>query len=425
MDVLGADLQQIDPEIADLLDAELGRQESTLDMVASEGFAPLSVMQAQGSVLTNKYAQGYPGKRGYPGCEYVDLVEEAAARRARELFGAEHANVQPHSGVQANAVAMMALLEPGDTILGLDVAHGGHVTHGAPDSFAARYYNPIAYHVREADCLVDMDEVEALARRHRPRLVVAGWSAYTRQLDFARFRAIADECGAYLMVDMAHFAGLVAAGLHPSPVRHADVVTSTTHKTLSGPRGGIVLTTRELAPRIDAALFPGHQGGPLPHVIAAKAVAFTIAATPEFADRQHRTVAGARQIAKKLLASDSAHEASVLTGGTDVHLLLVDLRRSQLDGLHAQRRLLDIGVTSNHRRLPYDPRPRTNSGLRIGTAGLATRGFSVPEFELLAGAIHDALRPELDQQTVGRLRSDVTMLARRHPVYPTLRRDHV
>lgn len=338
-------------------------------MIASENFAPVAVMEAQGSVLTNKYAEGYPGRRYYGGCEHVDVIEKIAIDRIKELFGAEAANVQPHSGAQANAAAMFALLKPGDTIMGLDLAHGGHLTHGMKINFSGKLYNVVAYHVDAESGQVDMAEVERLAKESRPKLIVAYWSAYPRQLDFAAFRRIADEVGAYLMVDMAHFAGLVAAGLHPSPVPHAHVVTTTTHKTLGGPRGGVILSTAELAKKINSAVFPGQQGGPLEHVVAAKAVAFKVAASEEFKERQRRTVEGARILAERLVQPDvTDHGVSVLSGGTDVHLVLVDLRESELDGQQAEDRLHEVGITVNRNAVPNDPRPpMVTSGLRIGT----------------------------------------------------------
>src|SRR5690349_3580320 len=324
-------LAQADPEVEQAIAQELIRQQSTLEMIASENFAPLAVMQAQGSVLTNKYAEGYPGKRYYGGCEHVDVTEQLAIDRLKSLFGADFANVQPHSGAQANAAVMAALLVPGDTILGLALPHGGHLTHGMKLNFSGKLYDVAAYHVSSDDHRVDMAEVERLAHERRPRLIVAGWSAYPRHLDFAEFRRIADEVGAYLMVDMAHFAGLVAAGLHPSPVPYADVVTTTTHKTLGGPRGGVILAKAELAKKINSAVFPGQQGGPLEHVIAAKAVAFKVAACDEFKDRQVRTLEGARILAERLTQPDvSEAGVSVLSGGTDVPLVLVDLRNSEL-----------------------------------------------------------------------------------------------
>jgi glycine hydroxymethyltransferase len=422
MSALNTPLHELDPEIAAAVDAELHRQQSTLEMIASENFAPLAVMEAQGSVLTNKYAEGYPGRRYYGGCEHVDVVEQLAIDRLTALFGAEYANVQPHSGAQANAAAMAALLQPGDTILGLDLAHGGHLTHGMKLNFSGKLYDAVAYHVRAEDHRVDMAEVERLAAEHRPKLIVAGWSAYPRQLDFAEFRRIADSVGAYLMVDMAHFAGLVAAGLHPNPVPHAHVVTSTTHKTLGGPRGGVVLATAELAKKLGSAVFPGQQGGPLEHVIAAKAVAFKLAAEPAFRERQERTLAGARILADRLLAADCREAGvSVVSGGTDVHLVLVDLRESPLDGRQAEDRLHAIGITVNRNAVPFDPRPpMVSSGVRIGTPALAARGFDVEDFAEVADVIATALRPTVTDDRLARLRQRVTALADRHPLYADL-----
>ncbi|MEU5422565.1 serine hydroxymethyltransferase [Streptomyces sp. NPDC001407] len=420
MSLLNSSLHELDPDVAAAVDAELHRQQSTLEMIASENFAPVAVMEAQGSVLTNKYAEGYPGRRYYGGCEHVDVVEQIAIDRIKALFGAEHANVQPHSGAQANAAAMFALLNPGDTILGLNLAHGGHLTHGMKINFSGKLYNVVAYHVDEATNLVDMDEVERLAKEHRPKLIVAGWSAYPRQLDFAAFRRIADEVGAYLMVDMAHFAGLVAAGLHPSPVPHAHVVTTTTHKTLGGPRGGVILSTAELAKKINSAVFPGQQGGPLEHVIAAKAVSFKVAASEEFKERQQRTLEGAKILAERLVQADVAEVGvSVLSGGTDVHLVLVDLRNSQLDGQQAEDRLHEVGITVNRNAIPNDPRPpMVTSGLRIGTPALATRGFQAEDFREVADIIAEALKPSYDVES---LRSRVTALADKHPLYAGLK----
>jgi glycine hydroxymethyltransferase len=422
MTVLNQSLHALDPEIAAAVDAELHRQQTTLEMIASENFAPVAVMEAQGSVLTNKYAEGYPGRRYYGGCEHVDVVEQIAIDRVKELFGAEAANVQPHSGAQANAAAMFALLQPGDTILGLDLAHGGHLTHGMRLNFSGKLYNVVAYHVDPESNRVDMDEVERLAKEHRPKLIVAGWSAYPRQLDFAAFRRIADQVDAYLMVDMAHFAGLVAAGLHPSPVPYADVVTTTTHKTLGGPRGGVILSTAALAKKINSAVFPGQQGGPLEHVIAAKAVAFKVAASPEFKERQQRTLDGARIVAERLVQPDAtAAGISVLSGGTDVHLVLVDLRGSELDGRQAEDRLHEIGITVNRNAVPFDPRPpMVTSGLRIGTPALATRGFSTDDFREVADVIAEALKPEFDAAKAGSLKARVSALAAKHPLYPGL-----
>ncbi|MEU5642593.1 serine hydroxymethyltransferase [Streptomyces milbemycinicus] len=420
---LSLPLTELDPDVAAAVDAELRRQQSTLEMIASENFAPAAVMAAQGSVLTNKYAEGYPGRRYYGGCEHVDVIEQLAIARVKELFGAEAANVQPHSGAQANAAAMFALLEPGDTILGLDLAHGGHLTHGMRINYSGRLYKVVPYHVRESDLRIDMDEVERLALAHRPKLIVAGWSAYPRRLDFAAFRRIADEVGAYLMVDMAHFAGLVAAGLHPSPVPYADVVTTTTHKTLGGPRGGVILSRANLAKKINSAVFPGQQGGPLEHVIAAKAVAFKVAASEEFRERQQRTLDGARILAGRLLADDVAEAGiTVLTGGTEVHLVLVDLRNSTLDGQQAEDRLHRIGITVNRNAVPFDPRPpMVSSGLRIGTPALATRGFGETEFREVADIIAQALREEqLSDERAGLLHDRVDKLAGAFPLYPHL-----
>jgi glycine hydroxymethyltransferase len=422
VEVLSQSLADLDPEVASAIDAELERQRSTLEMIASENFAPLAVMQAQGSVLTNKYAEGYPGKRYYGGCEHVDVIEQLAIDRIKALFGAEAANVQPHSGAQANAAAMVALLSPGDTILGLDLAHGGHLTHGMRLNFSGKLYNVVAYHVAESDHRIDMAEVERLAVEHQPKLIVAGWSAYPRQLDFAEFRRIADRVGAYLMVDMAHFAGLVAAGLHPSPVPHAHIVTTTTHKTLGGPRGGVILSTAELAKKLNSAVFPGQQGGPLEHVIAAKAVAFKMAAGPEFADRQQRTLDGARLIAERLLQPDLTEAGvSVLTHGTDVHLVLVDLRNSELNGQQAEDRLHRVGITVNRNAVPFDPRPpMVSSGVRIGTPALAARGFGAEEFTEVADIIAATLLPSFDDGAAAQLRARVSTLTGRFPLYPSL-----
>jgi glycine hydroxymethyltransferase len=420
--VLNADLSTVDPEVAEAVGAELDRQRDTLEMIASENFAPRAVLQAQGSVLTNKYAEGYPGRRYYGGCEHVDVIERLAIQRARALFGADHANVQPHSGAQANAAAMAAVLSPGDTILGLDLAHGGHLTHGMRRNFSGQLYNVAPYHVRKETGLVDMDEVADLARQRRPKLIVAGWSAYPRELDFAAFRAVADSVGALLLVDMAHFAGLVAAGLHSNPVPFADLVTTTTHKTLGGPRGGVVLCRSALAKALDSAVFPGQQGGPLQHVIAAKAVALRLAAGEEFRDRQRRAVAGARIIARRLAAPDCAEAGiRVVSGGTDVHLVLVDLVASALDGKEAEDRLHRIGITVNRNAVPFDPRPpMITSGLRIGTPALATRGFAEADFTEVADVLATALRTGDDDGPLGPLRARTARLAERRPLYPDL-----
>jgi glycine hydroxymethyltransferase len=423
MSSLDQSLAEFDPEIKSAIDNELTRQQSTLEMIASENFAPVAVIEAQGSVLTNKYAEGYPGRRYYGGCEHIDVVERLAIDRVKSLFGAAFANVQPHSGAQANAATMSALLDPGDTILGLDLAHGGHLTHGMRLNYSGKLYDVVAYHVRESDFRIDMAEVERLAEEHRPKLIIAGWSAYPRQLDFAQFRRIADKVGALLMVDMAHFAGLVAAGLHPNPVVHADVVTTTTHKTLGGPRGGVIMTNRaDLSKKFNSAVFPGQQGGPLEHVIAAKAVAFKLAASAEFHDRQLRTLEGARCLAARLMADDLQEAGiTVLTGGTEVHLVLVDLRNSALDGQQAEDRLHTIGITVNRNAVPFDPRPpMVSSGLRIGTPALATRGFGAHEFEEVADIIATALVTEPGEHDVSALQGRVANLARKFPLYPEI-----
>ncbi|HST72546.1 MAG TPA: serine hydroxymethyltransferase [Kocuria rosea] len=412
-------LTEVDPEIAAAIADELGRQRGTLEMIASENFAPRAVLEAQGSVLTNKYAEGYPGRRYYGGCEFVDVVENLARDRATALFGAEHANVQPHSGAQANTAVMAALMSPGDKLMGLSLAHGGHLTHGMKLNVSGKLYEIAAYEVDPTTYTVDMDKVREQALAERPQVIVAGWSAYSRQLDFEAFRSIADEVGAKLWVDMAHFAGLVAAGLHPNPVPHSHVVTSTVHKTLAGPRSGVILTTGEFKKKIDSAVFPGQQGGPLMHAIAGKAVAFRIAATDEFRDRQERTLEGARILAERLSAADVAEAGvSVLTGGTDVHLVLVDLRNSQLDGKQAEDLLHRAGITVNRNAVPWDPRPpMVTSGLRIGTPALATRGFGATEFEEVADVIATALKPGAD---VAALRARVDKLAADFPLYDGL-----
>ncbi|KLU08309.1 serine hydroxymethyltransferase [Kocuria sp. SM24M-10] len=412
-------LTEVDPEVAAAIADELGRQRGTLEMIASENFAPRAVLEAQGSVLTNKYAEGYPGRRYYGGCEHVDVVENLARDRATALFGAEHANVQPHSGAQANTAVMQALMQPGDKLMGLSLAHGGHLTHGMKLNVSGKLYEIAAYEVDPDSYTIDMDRVREQALAERPQTIVAGWSAYPRELDFEAFRSIADEVGAKLWVDMAHFAGLVAAGLHANPVPHSHVVTSTVHKTLAGPRSGVILTTGELKKKIDSAVFPGQQGGPLMHAIAGKAVAFKIAATEEFRARQERTVEGARILAERLTAADVAEAGvSVLTGGTDVHLVLVDLRNSQLDGKQAEDLLHEAGITVNRNAVPWDPRPpMVTSGLRIGTPALATRGFGAPEFEEVAEIIATALKPGAD---VAALRARVDKLAADFPLYDGL-----
>ncbi|MGO4616220.1 serine hydroxymethyltransferase [Nocardia sp. 2YAB30] len=417
-------LGELDPELAAAMAGELARERDTLEMIASENFVPRAVLQAQGSVLTNKYAEGYPGRRYYGGCEHVDVVETLARNRAKELFAADFANVQPHSGAQANAAVLMALMEPGDKLLGLDLAHGGHLTHGMRLNFSGKLYEVHSYGVSKEDHRVDMDEVRTIALGARPKVIVAGWSAYPRHQDFAAFRSIADEVGAYLWVDMAHFAGLVAAGLHPSPVPYADVVSSTVHKTLGGPRSGLILAKQEYAKKLNSSVFPGQQGGPLMHAIAAKAVAFKIAATEEFKNRQERTLSGAKILAERLTAADVKDKGiSVLTGGTDVHLVLVDLRNSELDGQQGEDLLHEIGITVNRNAVPFDPRPpMITSGLRIGTAALATRGFGDTEFTEVADIIATALAGGSD---VDALRARVSKLANDVPLYNGLEDWHL
>nr|WP_218063487.1 serine hydroxymethyltransferase [Arthrobacter wenxiniae] len=407
----------MDPEIAAVLKDELGRQRDTLEMIASENFAPRAVLEAQGSVLTNKYAEGYPGRRYYGGCEYVDVAENLAIQRVKDLFGAEYANVQPHSGAQANAAALAAMITPGDKILGLSLAHGGHLTHGMKLNFSGKLYQVAAYQVEEDTFRIDMDKLREQAIAEKPQVIIAGWSAYPRHLDFEAFRSIADEVGALLWTDMAHFAGLVAAGLHPSPVPHSDVVTSTVHKTLAGPRSGVILAKQEWAKKLNSAVFPGQQGGPLMHVIAAKAVAFKVAAGEEFKERQQRVLEGAKIIADRLNAADVAEAGvSVLTGGTDVHLVLVDLRNSTLDGQQAEDLLHSVGITVNRNAVPFDPRPpMVTSGLRIGTPALATRGFGAPEFTEVAEIIAAALKGGADVDALG---ARVKKLTADFPLYP-------
>ena len=410
---------EVDPEVAAVLRGELERQQTTLEMIASENFVPRAVLDCQGSVLTNKYAEGYPGRRYYGGCEWVDVSEQLAIDRAKALFGGDHVNVQPHSGAQANAAVYHALLTPGDCVMGLRLDHGGHLTHGMRLNVSGKLYDVVPYGVDRESGLVDMDQVAALAREARPKLIVAGWSAYPRQLDFAAFRAIADEVGALLMVDMAHFAGLVAAGLHPSPVPHADVVATTIHKTLGGSRGGMIVCREEHARRINTAVFPGQQGGPLEHVIAGKAVALKIAASPEFRERQERTIAGAKAIAAALL--DAREDGiGVCSGGTDVHLVVADLRDSELDGQQGEDRLHAIGITANRNTVPFDPRPpMVASGVRLGTSALATRGLQPEDFAELGDVIRVAFGPRFEQQRDD-LRARCAAIAARHPLYPGL-----
>lgn len=416
-----SDLRDLDPDVFGAIQGEVSRQRETLEMIASENFVPRAVLQAQGSVLTNKYAEGYPGRRYYGGCEHVDVVEDLARNRAKELFGAEFANVQPHSGAQANAAVLSTIAEPGDKILGLSLAHGGHLTHGMKLNFSGKLYDVAAYEVDPETMRVDMDKLRDQALKEKPKVIIGGWSAYPRTMDFAAFREIADEVGAYLWVDMAHFAGLVAAGLHPSPVPHADIVSTTVHKTLGGPRSGMILAKQDYAKKINSNVFPGQQGGPLMHVVAAKAIAMKIAATEEFKERQERTLEGARILAERLTAEDAkAAGVDVLTGGTDVHLVLADLRNSELDGQQAEDLLHEVGITVNRNAVPNDPRPpMVTSGLRIGTSALATRGLDAEAFTEVADIIGTAL-VQGKNADVEALRARVDKIAQHYPLYEGL-----
>jgi glycine hydroxymethyltransferase len=388
----GTSLEDIDPEVSAAIAGELARQRATLDLVASESVPPRAVLEAQGSILTTKYADGFPAKRDYDTCEWIDEIETLAIERAKALFGADHANVQPYSGSNANAAVLHALCQPGDPVLGFDFTHGGHPTHYSTATFAGRYYRAFAYHVRRDDRLVDMDEVAALAREHRPKVLFAGWSCYSRHLDFARFREIADEVGAALVVDMAHFAGLVAAKVHPDPVPFADACTMTVHKTLGGARGGAILCRGELAERIDAAVYPGEQGCPLPHVIAAKAVTFKLAGTEAFRERMARTIEGARAMAAALVEAEDRTRAHVVTGGTDVHQLQVDLSPGGREAWATLSRLNKIGISANGVTLAYDPLTEPEcSGLRFGANALACRGFAREQFDEVGSILAEAL----------------------------------
>jgi glycine hydroxymethyltransferase len=407
-------LRQADPEIANLIDAELGRQRDHLELIASENFTSRAVMEAMGTVPTNKYAEGYPGKRYYGGCEIVDGLEQLAIDRAKKLFGAEHANVQPHSGANANTAVFLAALKPGDTVLGMNLAHGGHLTHGSPVNFSGLYYNIIPYGVDAETEKLDYEELHRLALEHKPKMIIAGASAYSRVLDFARFRAIADEVGALLMVDMAHIAGLVAAGLHPSPVPHAHFVTTTTHKTLRGPRGGMILCTEEWAKAIDKAVFPGSQGGPLMHIIAAKAVSFKEALEPAFVDYQKQVIANAKALAETL----SKEGLRIVSGGTDNHLMLVDLRSVSLTGKEASALLDEMGITVNKNTIPNDPTsPFVTSGIRIGTPAMTTRGMKEPEMRQIGEAIASLLRDPHAPVVRTQVERKVAQLCRDFPLY--------
>lgn len=419
----GASLDEADPELASAVNKELGRQQDQIELIASENIVSRAVLEAQGTVLTNKYAEGYPGRRYYGGCEFVDIAEEIAIDRAKKLFGSEFVNVQPHSGAQANGAAMMAVVKPGDTIMGMSLAAGGHLTHGAPPAQSGKWFNAVQYGVRREDGQIDFDEVEALAQEHKPSLIIAGGSAYPRVIDFARFRKVADDVGAILLVDMAHFAGLVAAGVHPSPVPIADITTTTTHKTLRGPRGGMALTNDEgLAKKINSAVFPGLQGGPLMHVIAAKAVAFGEALTPEFKTYALNVAENAKVLAATLLEKGF----DIVSGGTDTHLMLVDLRPKGLTGRDAEQSLERASMTCNKNGIPFDPeKPMVTSGIRLGTPAATTRGFGTAEFKLVGELISDVLdglasNPEDNSAVENTAKAKVAELCSSFPIYQDL-----
>jgi glycine hydroxymethyltransferase len=415
---MSAPLAVADPEIASQIQHEIMRQHEGLEMIASENFVSRAVLEAAGTVFTNKYAEGYPGKRYYGGCEFADVVENLARDRAKRLFGAEHANVQPHSGSQANAAAYMTLCVPGDTILGLDLAHGGHLTHGHKLNFSGKLYRVVGYQVRRDTETIDYDELEATALREKPKVIVGGGSAYPRQFDFPRMRQIADKIGASLMIDMAHFAGLVAGGVHPSPVPHAHVVTTTTHKTLRGPRAGMILCRQELAASIDRSVFPGQQGGPLMHIVAAKAVAFREALQPEFAEYARQIVANAKVLAAAL--AEGGYR--IISGGTDTHLILVDVFQKGILGSEAEFALGQAGITVNKNAIPYDANPPMKpSGIRIGTPALTTRGMKEPEMRVIAKWIVSALEHRADPAKLAQIRGEVLEMAEQFPLYGWLR----
>ncbi|HEX3153253.1 MAG TPA: serine hydroxymethyltransferase [Candidatus Angelobacter sp.] len=411
-------LSESDPQIAQAIANEANRQHEGLELIASENFVSMAVLEAAGSVFTNKYAEGYPGKRYYGGCEFADVVENLARERAKQIFGADHANVQPHSGSQANMTAYMALLQPGDAVMGLNLAHGGHLTHGHPLNFSGKMYKIIPYGVRKDTETIDYDEMEQIAVRERPKMIIGGGSAYARVIDFARMRQIADKVGAKLMIDMAHIAGLVAGGAHPSPVPHSDIVTTTTHKTLRGPRAGMVLCRQELAAAVDKIAFPGIQGGPLVHIIAAKAVCFREALQPAFKDYAHQVVANARALARKIM--DEGFR--VITGGTDTHLMLIDVFAQGMLGSEAENALGQAGITVNKNAIPFDSNPPLKpSGIRIGTPALTTRGMKEKEMTQTGAWIVEALRNHKDAQALARIRKQVIELAEAFPLYPELR----
>lgn len=412
------DLQKTDMEVFNAIQKELSRQREKLELIASENFTSLAVMQAQGSVLTNKYAEGYPAKRYYGGCEYVDIVEKLAQERAKKLFGAEHANVQPHSGAQANMAVYFALLKPGDTVLGLNLSHGGHLTHGHPLNFSGKLYHIIAMNVRQDTEEIDYDEAARLAQEHKPKLILAGASNYSRVFDWQRLREIADNCGAYLACDVAHYAGLIAAGEYPSPVPYADVVTTTTHKTLRGPRGGLILCKESLTKAIDSAVFPGVQGGPLMHVIAAKAVCLGEALKPEFKTYQHQVKLNAAELASQL----TARRYRLVAGGTDSHVMCVDLRSKNMTGKAAESALDKAGITANKNTIPFDPeKPFVTSGLRLGTPAVTTRGMKEKDMAQVAAFIDDALTHHEDENKLAEIAGQVKNFLAQFPLYEALK----
>jgi glycine hydroxymethyltransferase len=408
-------LQKTDPEVFAAIEKETARLEDNLELIASENVVSEAVLEAQGSVMTNKYAEGYPGKRYYGGCEFVDIVEDLAIARAKELFGSDHVNVQPHSGSQANMAVYFSQLQPGDTILAMDLTHGGHLTHGSPVNFSGKFFKVVPYGVRRSDERIDYDAMRELARQHRPKMIVVGYSAYPREIDFRPFRAAADEVGAVIMVDIAHFAGLVAAGVHPSPVPHAEFVTTTTHKTLRGPRGGMIMCREAFAKSLNSSVFPGNQGGPLMHVIAAKAVALKEALTPEFKEYQRQIVKNAKALAAALVKKGF----KLISGGTDNHLMLVDFRQSEITGKVAQETLDKARITVNRNTVPFETRsPFVTSGIRIGTPAVTTRGMKEKEMETIADLIARALNNVSDETALRSVGDDVRELCRRFPIYP-------
>ncbi|MDD5465785.1 MAG: serine hydroxymethyltransferase [Candidatus Omnitrophica bacterium] len=410
-------LKQTDPEVFAAIQKEVRRQNDNLEMIASENFTSLAVLEAQGSVLTNKYAEGYPGRRWYGGCEYIDIVESLAIERAKTIFGAEHANVQAHSGSQANMAVYFAAINPGDTVLAMDLAAGGHLTHGHPHNFSGRFFKMVGYGVDRKTEALDYDVIQELAKIHKPRMILAGASAYPRTIDFKRFRQIADSVGAYLFVDMAHIAGLIAAGLHPSPVPYAEFVTSTTHKTLRGPRGGFILCKKEFAKKIDSQIFPGIQGGPLMHVVAAKAVAFAEALTPEFKQYQVQLVKNAAELADSL----EKKGFRIVSGGTDTHLMLVDLNAKNTTGADASRILGEVNITVNKNLIPFDEKsPTVTSGIRLGTAAISTRKMKEAEMQKIASLINEALENQADAQKLAQIKKETIALTKKFPLYPEL-----